>query len=192
MIIGLTGNIGSGKSVVSHIFQILKIPVFFADNVGRVVLNDPVIFPKLKILFGTGIFENSNIPNRKKIAEIVFSTPNKLKKLNDIIHPEVTKRFIKWTEINKENPYVIMESAIIFENHLEYLFDKIIMVSADEETRIKRVMQRDHCKKEDVISRMKNQFQEDEKINRSDFIIKNNNFEPIIPQILSLHNLLIS
>lgn len=190
MKIALTGNIGSGKSTVAHLFRVMQVPVFVADDVGKEILGDRRFFSQLTAIFGTEIFDNQNIPNRKKIAGIVFSQPEKLQQLNAIVHPEVTERFLKWTEIHSDSPFVMMESAIIFEAKLEHLFDKIIMVSADENTRIQRVINRDGCSKQAVIARMKQQLSEEEKIKKSDFIIKNDNFHPLIPQIISLQNLL--
>lgn len=190
MKIGLTGNIGSGKSTVAHLFRIMQIPIFVADDVGKEVLNDGDFYPQLKEIFGTEIFDFQNIPNKKKIAEVVFSHPEKLHQLNAIVHPEVTKRFLKWAEEHSNAPFVMMESAIIFEYNLEHLFDKIIMVTADEKTRIQRVMNRDHCSEQAVAARMKQQLTEEEKIAKSDFIIKNDNVSPLIPQIISLQKIL--
>lgn len=191
MKIGLTGNIGSGKSTIAHFFKILQIPVFVADDVGKEILMNPALHSQLFSIFGSEIFDNQNVPDRKKIASIVFSNPKALQQLNHIIHSEVLKHFLQWTEFHANSPYVIMESAIIFEHQLEYLFDKIIMVKADEKTRIQRVIERDHCNENHVRARMLQQLSEEEKISKSDFIINNNYLQPLTPQILSLHQSLL-
>ncbi|MDD4847519.1 MAG: dephospho-CoA kinase [Bacteroidales bacterium] len=190
MKIGLTGNIGSGKSTVVHLLQVMQVPVFVADDVGKEILNDSTFQPQLHALFGPEIFDHLDIPNRKKIAAIVFSDAEKLQQLNQIIHPEVSKRFLQWANQHSESPYVVMESAIIFEHHLDYLFDKIVMVSSEKNIRIQRVMKRDGCTASEVEQRMTQQLSEETKIAQSDFIIKNNNLQPLIPQVLSLHQLL--
>lgn len=189
--IGLTGNIGSGKSTVSKIFMILGIPVYNADEEAKKILNKSEIIKKVITLTGSDIITNSGTVDRKKLAEIVFGNPEKLHQLNQLIHPAVLTDFNGW--VNKmRGTYIIMESAILFESKFNTLFDKIITVSANEETRINRVMKRDNVNREQVLIRLKHQIPEKEKVEKSDFIIVNNNEDLIIPQVMEIHQKLIA
>lgn len=189
--IGLTGNIGSGKSTVSKIFMILGIPFYNADEEAKKILNKPEIIKKIISFAGTNILTNTAMIDRKKLAAIVFENPEKLHQLNQLIHPAVLSDFNAW--VNKMNgPYIIMESAILFESNFNTLFDKIITVTANEETRINRVMNRDNVNREQVLIRMKHQIPEKEKIEKSDFIIVNNNEDLIIPQVIEIHQKLLA
>jgi len=187
---GLTGNIGSGKSTVSTIFNVLGVPVFDADSHAKSLLGKPDIQSKLITLFGPAIFSNAEI-DRKKLASIVFNDKAALEKLNSIIHPAVRIKFEEWVAGNSQKPYLIYEAAIIFESGFNQKLDKIIMVSAKEEIRLNRVMKRDQAKKEMVLSRMKNQWTDEIKCNLADFVIFNNNEELLIPQVLELHQKLL-
>jgi dephospho-CoA kinase len=187
---GLTGNIGSGKSTASNIFTILGVPVFDADYHAKSLLSNPEIKSQLSGILGTSIFLDNEI-DRKKIASIVFNDKAALEKLNSVIHPAVRVKFEKWTSQNAQKPYLLYEAAIIFESGFNQQLDKIIMISASEEIRLKRVMKRDHASKEMVLSRMKNQWTDDKKCSLADFIIFNNNDELLIPQVLKVHQKLL-
>lgn len=187
---GLTGNIGSGKSTVSNIFTILGVPVFDADYHAKTLLNDPEIKSLLSRIFGISIFLDDEI-DRKKLASIVFNDKAALEKLNSVIHPAVRAKFEQWTTENSQKPYLVYEAAIIFESGFNQQLDKIIMISADEEIRLKRVMKRDQASKEMVLSRMKNQWSDDKKCSLADFVIVNNNDELLIPQVLEVHQKLL-
>lgn len=175
-LIGLTGGIGSGKTMVTSIFKSLQIPVYESDERGRYLLDhDPEVIREIKSLLGHEAYTADNTADRKWIASRAFADRELLKKMNAIIHPAVFNDLKKWAaqSSQSEAPYLIQESAIFFEENLTERFDKIIIVVADEETRIQRVMQRDKVQREDVIKRMQHQWKDAQKIPLSDFVIYN-------------------
>ena len=188
--VGLTGNIGSGKSTISNIFSILGVPVYNADNEAKKILDSQNTIPKLLENFGVEIINSDNTINKKKLAEIVFNNKAKLNKLNAIIHPLVMDDFNKWCLKLTDAAYVINESAILVETGLYKQFDKLITVISPEIMRIERVMKRDSCEREKVIERIKNQLKEEEKMKVSDFIINNNEKDLVIHQVLLIHKAL--
>ena len=188
--VALTGNIGSGKTTVSKAFAVLGVPVYNADENARIFLLSEVVNRTLAEVFGNDIMDEQGIPDRKKLAHLVFNDNDMLKKLNAIIHPVVMKDFYEWTCQYESHPYVILESAIIFENKLEKLFDRIILVTAPEEQRISRVMNREHCSRDQVMERINNQLPQKIKEKLSDFIINNDNNTLVIPQIMNIHHIL--
>lgn len=186
MIVGLTGGIGSGKSTVAGFFQKIGVPVFIADEVAKALLTDSTeVIKKVTALLGTDAYKNG-IPDRKYIAGEVFVHPEKLKKLNKIIHPEVGKKFEEWRKKQK-SPYVIKEAAILFESGGAEECDLIITVTAPVETRINRVITRDGVSRESVLARINNQWSDEEKIQLSDFTIVNTDIEETRKQIEDIH-----
>jgi dephospho-CoA kinase len=184
--IGLTGGIGSGKSTVAKVFEILGIPVYYADTAAKKLMNtDPELRKAIIHEFGTDAYAGNEL-NRKKIASIVFSDPLKLEKLNQLIHPATIRDAEEWMK-KQTSPYAIKEAALLFESGANAGLDKIIGVSAPHQLRIKRVMDRDGVTQEEVISRMKRQWDEERKMNHCDEVIINNEHEFIIPQVLDLH-----
>ena len=175
-IIGLTGGIGSGKTTVANHFIAAGIPVYIADDEARKIMQSPEILKKIEKIFGSVIFKNE-VLNRQKLAEIVFSNPDKLKQLNGIIHPAVKKHFGNWILNYKNSPFVIYETAILFESGSYKDCDKIITVTAPLETRIERVNQRDKTSRENVLKRIKMQWTDDQRHGKSDFVIENINPE---------------
>lgn len=175
-IIGLTGGIGSGKTTVANHFIAAGIPVYIADDESRKIMQSPEILKKIEKIFGSVIFKNE-VLNRQKLAEIVFSNSDKLKQLNDIIHPAVKKNFGNWILNYKNSPFVIYETAILFESGSYKDCDKIITVTAPLETRIERVIQRDKTSRENVLKRIKMQWTDDQRLGKSDFVIENINPE---------------
>lgn len=189
--VAITGGIGSGKTFICNIFSILGIPVFNSDEVAKLLLNKNLeIQQKVISLFGKDVYQPNSTINRKKLADIVFNDKIALLKLNNIIHPEVRKSFNQWALIQKA-PYVIQESAIIFESGIIGNFDKIIIVTAPEELKIERIIKRDGISKEKIIERMKNQLPEEKKVEQSHFVIVNDDIEMILPQVIKIHNELI-
>lgn len=186
--VAITGNIGSGKSTVIEIFKSFDIPVFNSDEEAKKLYLESEIKDQLEDYFGDIIFENGEI-DKKKLANIIFSNQRALKKVNSIIHPVVMKRYISW-HFQQTSPYTLKESAILFESNLQDIFDKIITVSAPENIRLERVMNRDGALKEDVEKRMFNQLSENIKCKFSDFVIINDGVEPLKPQIELIHNFL--
>ncbi|KGO90772.1 dephospho-CoA kinase [Flavobacterium suncheonense] len=178
-IIGLTGGIGSGKSTIAAYFKKRGIPVYIADEEAKKLMNTPEVIKKVQTVFDENIIENNQL-NRKKIAELVFSSPEQLKKLNSIVHPEVRKHFTDWVEKYKDRPFVIKEAAILFESGTFKDCDKIILVTAPEDVKIDRVMKRDKVSKGQVLERMKNQWSDEKKIPLSDYVIQNIDLETAI------------
>lgn len=188
--IGLTGNIGSGKSMVCHVFEKLSVPVYYADIEAKKILDNSIITSELINYFGDEILdENRDAIDRKKLAAIVFKNKTKLKKLNSIIHPRLRIEFEDWCNTFKNSPYIIQEAAILLENGLGKNFDKIIVVSAPKKIRLLRVMERDSMAEADVLARMKNQWSDKRKEMAADFVIKNDGKHLILPQILKIHQL---
>lgn len=175
-IIGLTGGIGSGKTTIANYFRDAGIPVYIADDEARKIMESPSIIAEIKNIFGNFVFEN-NILNRSKLAQIVFDNPEKLKKLNAIIHPAVKEHFSQWILNYKNEPFVVYEAAILFESGSYKNCDYIITVTAPIESRIERVIQRDRTTRENVLKRMDMQWKDDLRIPKSDFVIENINPE---------------
>jgi dephospho-CoA kinase len=188
--VGVTGGIGSGKSTVCRIFECLGVPIFRADDEGRKALAENNEVKKQVIaLLGESVIDTGGKLNRTKIASLVFNNPGKLKQLNAIIHPKVREAFAEW--LTKQNaPWVIEEAAIIFESGLHKTLDSVIVVSAPDNIRIKRVMERDRISKEQVRARMKNQVTEGERVKRADFVITNDGTKMLIPQALEIYKML--
>ena len=187
---GLTGNIGSGKSVVASVFSSIGIPVFHADEESKKILKIPEIVNLIAGLFGRTVSEGGMI-NNKRLASIVFGNPEALQRLNSLLHPLVMKDFNAWVESNRQAPYVLMEAAILFESGFAKEFDYIIHVSCPEETAIERVVKRDGFTRELVIDRMKHQLNNDDKSRMSDFVIINDGSKLLIPQVISIHKKLL-
>jgi len=175
-IIGLTGGIGSGKTTVANHFIAAGIPIYIADDEARKIMQSPEILREIKKIFGSSIFENG-VLNRQKLAEIVFNNPDKLKQLNAIIHPAVKKHFGNWILNYKNSPFVIYETAILFESGSYKDCGKIITVTAPLETRIERVIQRDKTTRENVLKRINMQWSDNQRLGKSDFVIENLNPE---------------
>jgi len=189
--VAVTGGIGSGKSVVCKIFEKIGIPVFNADFEAKKLINTSrTIHDKLVSLFGAAIYQSNGDIHRKKMADLIFNDNFALQKVNEIVHPEVRKRFIEWGK-EQNSPYIIQEAAIIFESKQTQSFDKIITVTAPLELKIERVIKRDQVSKEEVYKRMQSQLPDEIKIAKSDFVIMNDEIEMIIPQIIEIHNKLI-
>ena len=189
--VGITGGIGSGKSTVCRVFELLEVPVFYADDVARKLQDTDVqVREKMIALLGKEIITN-DVLNRKLVAEKVFSDKNLLSLLNQIIHPATINEFIKWKEIYIDKPYILKEAAILFESESHKGLDAIIVVTAPEELRIERIIKRDKTSKAQIIDRMKNQMAEEEKISRADYVIVNDESTAIIPQVMKIHESII-
>ena len=147
--IGLTGNLGSGKSLIAKIFRILTIPVYNADDVSKTFLSHKIVQEKILAAFGPGVFLSDAGIDKRALSKIVFGDPGKLATLNAVLHPLVREDFRKWCYSHEEKPYVIQEAAIIFESGFREEYDKIIHVSCPEEIAIERAMHRDNSNRED-------------------------------------------
>ncbi len=171
-IIGLTGGIGSGKTTIANYFKSFGIPVYITDEEAKKITEFPEILNEIRILFGDEIFENQ-ILNRKKLASIVFNDKNKLDKLNRIIHPAVQKDFENWLKNYSNSKFVIKESAILFETGNYKKCDFVITVIVPIEERVKRIIIRDKCTKEDAYKRIENQWTDEQRIEKSTYLIDN-------------------
>ena len=171
--LGVTGGIGSGKTTVCKVLEHFGIPVFFADEEAKKILDSPSIEKKIIKAFGQSVLGKEGILDRKKIAAMVFSDSQKLEILNYIIHPELAKQYKLWVKSKNNYKIIAKEAAILFESGTYKQMDKIITVYAPQELRITRAMQRGNATREEIISRIKKQLPEKEKIKRSDFVIYN-------------------
>ena len=187
ILVGLTGGIGSGKSTVINYFKELGITCYQADDEAKKLMNsDKGLIKKIKNSFGDSIYINSRL-DRKKLSAIVFTDKQKLELLNSIVHPYVNRHFENYCK-GLEDIYIIKEVAIIFEIGTQNKFDKIILVRAPKEDRVKRIINRDKCNRQDAINRINNQIVDDDKIDQCDFIIDNINLEEISNKVLKIHN----
>ncbi|WP_310555455.1 dephospho-CoA kinase [Flavobacterium sp.] len=192
-IIGLTGGIGSGKTTIARLFESSNIPVYIADDEAKKIMQLPETISLIVEEFGKNIIINNKI-DPKLLSKIVFNSPEKLKILNSIIHPLVKKHFDMWVQEHQKAAFVIKEAAILFESGSYKYCDVVITVIADEETRITRVMKRDNCSREHILDRIKNQWTDAQKAEKSDYIIVNDDFEiaksqvkAILKKIKNLH-----
>ena len=184
-VIGITGGIGSGKSTVSRILsEKLNAPILDADKIAKEAVNSPEIILKIKKFFGESIFDNPQLINREKLSDIVFSNENKLLELNKIIHPYVIEEIEKKVnELKQDNEYIILDVPLPNESFIN-LSDKIIVVVANEETRIKRVMTRSNLSEDSVKKRIEKQMPVENYIKLADFLIKNNSsMEDLVEKI---------
>jgi dephospho-CoA kinase len=186
--IGITGGIGSGKSLVCRIFNALGVPVYDADSRAKSVMTtDGILVTKIKKEFGVLSYHQDGSVDRQYLAEAVFNNVEKLKLLNSLVHPTVAVDFEHWVQ-KQHSEYIVKEAALLFEAKSYTALHKIIMVYAPEELRIKRVLQRDtHRTEQQIREIIRNQLQEEEKLKRADFVIVNDETKLVIPQVLELH-----
>jgi len=184
------GGIGSGKSTACKLFSELGIPVYYSDLESAKLMNfSSDVVKKIKDAFGEELYLTGKL-DRKALGEIVFKSEEKLKLLESIVHPEVSKHFELWVESQEQfgdSKYVIEESAIGIELGIQDKFDFVIVVTADESVRISRAMQRDNCGEEQVRDRMKNQMPDEEKLKFADYVIVNNEFPNLECQVKAIH-----
>lgn len=188
-IIGLTGGIGSGKTTVANFFKELGVPVYIADDAGKEVMESQAILSQIKAVFGEAIFELGAL-NRQKLAAIVFSDQEKLQQLNAIVHPAVANHFKLWLSNHQHFPFIIYESAILFESKGNEKCNKIITVTAPLFVKLQRVMARDTATEEQVLLRMKSQWSDDQRVAKSDFVIENIDLEKTKSQVVKILKIL--
>lgn len=187
--IGLTGNIGSGKTTIARFFEVLGIAVFNADNQAKQLMTENIVLrERLVSAFGKSVFEGTDL-NRRFLADLAFNDSSILKQLNDLVHPVVQKTFDEWTE-QQTSPYVIKEAAILFESNTYQSLDAVICVTCPEVIRIIRLLNRDAVSENHIRQRINNQWDEEKKKSMSDFIINNDNSSLVLPQVLSIHDAL--
>jgi dephospho-CoA kinase len=184
--IGLTGGIGSGKSTVAKVFEVLGIPVYYADDAAKRLMNeDEQLKQQLISHFGEATYVNG-VLNRKHLSSIVFNNKEQLELLNSLVHPATIADATLWFS-KQSAPYAIKEAALLFESGTAVGLDKIIGVQAPETLRIKRVMNRDNVTADEVKRRMTNQMDEAVKMKLCDYVVENNEQQPVLPQVLKLH-----
>jgi len=187
--VGLTGGIGAGKSIVSKIFNNLGIKIYDSDYQAKLLyLTDNSLKFELVQEFGEKVYTTEGVLNKKYLAEIVFNDKNRLAKLNHMVHPRVIIHFENWINEQKENPYIIKEAAILFDSGANNYTDKIIVVIAPEDIRIRRIIVRDNILRSEVIKRMKNQLPQEKIVKKANYVIVNNGIQPVLPQVLFIHH----
>ena len=187
--VGITGGIGSGKSLVCHVFRCLGAPVYDADSgAKKIMTSDGLLVEQIKNEFGSSAYLKDGSLDRSYISKATFGNPERLEKLNSLVHPRVAADYATWLETHREDTYVVREAALLYEAGAYRSVDKMIVVSSPAEVRIRRVLARDaHRTREDVQAIMKNQLPEEEKLKRADYIIYNDDQHMVIPQVLALH-----
>ena len=187
--VGVTGGIGSGKSLVCKIFRCLNVPVFSADDEAKALLEtDSEIRLVLTGFFGKELYLSGKL-NKQMLADIIFNDRKNLEIVNNAVHPDVLERFTEWCTCQTKSAYVIMEAAIIFETGTDSFLDKVVNISAPEAIRIERVCKRDSVSKEKVIERINNQFTEKERKKMADINLVNDGKMMLLPQVLEVHKL---
>jgi len=186
--IGITGNIGSGKTTISKLFEVLGIPVFYADAAAKTMMtHDRQLVADVRNTFGDAAYFADGSLDRKYLADIVFNDDAQLAKLNALTHPAVFRAFDNWVAGIKNVPYVIKEAALLFESTSYKLCDYSLLVTAPLELRITRVTQRDNITAAEVRGREAKQFTQEKKRELADYIIENDETQLLIPQVLKLH-----
>jgi dephospho-CoA kinase len=186
--IGITGNIGSGKTTVSKMFELLGIPVFYADDEAKKVMTaDDILISSIEKAFGNEAYFADGSLNRKYIAGIVFNNPTELARLNAIVHPAVFRAFDSWVLHYPDAVYVIKEAALLFESSSYRMCNYSVVVTAPVQQRLQRVVKRDQITLAEAESRNARQMPEEDKLKRADYHIINDETRLIIPQVLQLH-----
>ena len=185
--IGITGGIGSGKTTVCKIFELLGAPIFYADEEAKKLYDDKKISTQVVKLVGKKVLGKDGEIDKKKLAGIVFSDKRLLTKLNGIIHPVVMKKFSVWKKLQKGKKYVIKEAAIMIESGSYKDIDILVNIKSPKELKIKRLLIRNNTSKEDIETRMKEQLSDKEREKYSDAVIINDDKHSLIAQVLNLH-----
>lgn len=189
MQIGITGGIGSGKSLICRIFSCLGIHVYDADSRAKSLMTtDGILITAIKKEFGVLAYHPDGTLNREHLASVAFHEPQRLQVLNQLVHPRVGVDYTAWLAKHQQEPYVIKEAALLYEAGSYQSLDKIIVVHAPEQLRIERVQQRDpHRSLQQIQEIMRNQLSEEQKLKRADYVVTNDESTLVIPQILDLH-----
>ena len=178
--VGITGNIGCGKSFICSYFEQIGIPVFHSDPEARELYHLPEIIQTFRQQFGSAFYNADNSLNKEFVSNLIFNDSEAALFIESVLYPALHKRFGQWCVLHTDKPYVLYESAIIFEKGIANRFDKTILVTASEETRIRRVMLRDRCTCEAVLQRIRTQWPEEKKRQLADFIIEHD--KDIMPE----------
>lgn len=189
--IGITGGIGSGKSTAAAIFEVLGIPVYYADSRAKwLMIHQKELVAAIKKVFGEEAYLVDGALNRAHIANIAFNNPSKLKQLNALVHPAVKLDYEQWHDAQNDVPYTLKEAALLFESGGAQELDAVIEVFAAQKIRIERVRKRDGFSRKQVLDRIRNQMPEREKKKLADYVIYNDGKKGLINQVLALHQVL--
>ena len=189
MLVGITGGIGSGKSTVCKIFEVLGVPVYYADDRGKALLTeDEVLIQQVKKEFGNESYSSKGVLNRQYLAQEVFSNSSRLEKLNALVHPAVAEDFKDWVALNSKSRYVLKEAALLYEIGPYKQLDATICVMASESIRKQRVLLRDQERTMEQIQQIMNKQTDDSTRKKlSDYIVKNDSKRLLIPQVNEIH-----
>ena len=186
--VGITGGIGSGKTHICEMFKELGVPVYNADERAKYLMShNEELKAQIVAVFGDTSYKDGEL-NREFLSQVVFQDKALLEKLNSIVHPAVAKDADEWHQLHADKPYTIKEAALLFETESYKALDKTILVHADEDERILRVMQRDHVTKDKVLARIKNQMLDIDKMTFADFIINNDGKREIDKVVRKIHS----
>lgn len=187
--VGITGGIGSGKTTVCKVFEVLGIPVFYADTVAKeIMVSDQLLVEGVISTFGEESYTPEGELNKKHLASIVFNNEAELAKLNNLVHPAVFRAFEVWVkQIDQKVPYIVKEAALLFESDSYKMCDTSILVTAPLSMKLERVMHRDQASTDQVKARMDKQMSDEEKAKMADHFVVNDEQNSIIEQVLALH-----
>ncbi len=185
-VLGITGGIGSGKSLISKMLESFGIPVYNSDiEAKKITVSSLLIQEKLSEKFGSQLYPNGEL-DKILLASLIFNDSNHLAFVNSIIHPEVYSDFLKWKQRYASYLWVGIESAILFESGFDKYVDLSVAVSAPLELRIQRIQKRDNLDRTSILSRIKNQMADEEKMKQTDYVITNDGIQAVLPQMESL------
>lgn len=185
LIVGITGGIGSGKSVVSRLLNMLGYPVYDSDSKAkRLNDTDEEVKRALTLAFGSDLYENGLL-NRSKLASLIFQSDSNRQLVNAIIHPAVKRDFLRWAEAQNSD-IVFLEAAILYESGFDAFMNKVVAVAAPEQVRIQRAMQRDNATEQQIVNRLRTQMSQDVLESKADFVVVNDGIQPLLPQIEAL------
>ena len=188
--VGITGGIGSGKTLVCNMFSCLNVPIYNADFQAKEIINTNIYIKKELInIFGKNIYLKTGKIDKKKLSKIIFNNKQAIQQINKIIHPVVRTNYHKWLNKHKAQKYTIKEAAILFESGAYKELDKIITVYSPIDIKITRITIRDNIKQSEIIKKMNNQMSDKLKIKKADYVIFNNEKKLLLPQILKLHKI---
>ena len=188
--LGLTGGIGSGKTMIAHFFQTLNVPVYFSDIQAKKIMLSKAVKKDVINLIGSGAYYSSGEINKAYVSNKIFGEENLLESFNNLIHPIVKQDFELFCDRNSNQKYIIKESAILIETGLFNTLDKLLLITANKGDRIKRVCLRDNLSTSEISKKITKQLSDSEKIPFANFVIENNNETFLIPQLLEIHNIL--
>ena len=187
--IGITGGMGAGKSTICKIFGQLGVSIYDADSRAKFIMsNNQELKKAITENFGWDAYTRKDELNREYLAKVVFNNEEKLELLNNLVHPAVKNYYEQWAQDHRDEPYSLKEAALLFESMSYKTLHKVIVIASPIETRIERIMKRDHVKREDILKRIQNQSTDRERMNKADWVIYNDGVRSLIEQTLEVHH----